>query len=71
LDFSPQQIEEEKTAREFRAGKLPNFGRSPLLPEKKMHPITIPQTPNLSTFTQGVKMQQKFIEKVNFFMPEI
>jgi hypothetical protein len=59
-----QQLEYEKRAREFHAGKLPNFGRAPLLPEKKLMPATVPHTPKLSTFTQGARNQQKFYEKV-------
>lgn len=59
-----QQLECEKRAREFHAGKLPNFDRAPLLPEKKLMPVTVPHTPKLSTFTLGARNQQKFYEKV-------
>ncbi|XP_065334051.1 targeting protein for Xklp2 homolog [Cloeon dipterum] len=59
-----KQIEEEKQAREFKAGKKPTFRQIPTLPEKKTLPPTVPHTPKLSTYTFGAKQQQKFYEKL-------
>ncbi|XP_059476839.1 targeting protein for Xklp2-like [Neocloeon triangulifer] len=64
MELMQKHIEEEKQAREFKAGKKPNFGLAPVLPEKKPVSVTVPHTPKLSTYTLGAKNQQKFYEKM-------
>ena len=56
-------MEEEQKLRTFKATKKPQFPGAPL-PARKLQPLTVPHSPELSSYTHGHQNMVKFQQKV-------